>query len=175
MDRIAWIKERCKVNDNGCWIWQRGFNTRGYAHHIVVSDGRRINKRIHRWMWELHNGPIPSGAFICHHCDTPACVRIEHLYLGNAKTNRQDCVARGRMNLQCGEGHWIHRTPERVPKGSNRGQAKLNEEAIREIRHLQRADGRLPRGCGIMLAEKYGVTKQTISRVVVGKNWKHVT
>jgi len=39
---------------------------------------------------------LPPSEYVCHHCDTPACVNIAHLYLGSAKTNAADRVSRGR-------------------------------------------------------------------------------
>lgn len=52
----------------------------------------------HRYVWEQNNGPIPSGLLVCHTCDTPRCVNINHLFLGSAKDNTTDMTNKGRRN-----------------------------------------------------------------------------
>lgn len=174
MDRIAWIKKRIKVNENGCWEWQGWKNKGGYGNTTISDNGIEKRWRVSRLMWTLHNGSIPKGKMICHHCDNPACANIEHLYLGDAKTNRRDCIVRGRMNLPCGENHWEKIDPKKIPRGSKRGQAKLTEDAAREILSMRCKNGKLPYGMGRFFARKYGVVLQTISKVVHEEKWKHV-
>jgi len=72
---------------NGCWIWT-GALRQGY--------GQISNKVAHRVSWEIHNGPIPQGFFVCHHCDNPPCVNPYHLFLGNAQDNTSDMIIKGR-------------------------------------------------------------------------------
>jgi hypothetical protein len=62
----------------------------------------------HRIAWELTNGPIPAGLFVCHHCDTPGCVRPDHLFLGTAQENMQDASRKDRM-LHGTKWHACHR------------------------------------------------------------------
>lgn len=47
--------------------------------------------------------------------------------------------------------------------------AKLNEQKVVEIRRLYRAGW-----TQVRLAKRFGVTQQTISRVVTLKYWRHV-
>lgn len=57
-------------------------------------------------------------------------------------------------------------------RGENCRQAKLTDEAVREIR---RNYVYLSRGSGMpALAKKYGVAVNAIRRVLIGKTWKHV-
>jgi hypothetical protein len=125
-------------------------------------------------MWELHNGPIPKGKMICHHCDNPACVNPEHLYLGDGKSNKQDCIRRGRAVWLSGKDHWMHINPDGVPKGSERGQAKLTEAIVKDIRHRKHTRTCSVRNLIQQLANEYGVCKGTIAKVVWNKTWKHV-
>lgn len=76
-----------------CWLWRGAPGGGGYG---------RFRKRhgpavyAHRHSWEMHRGPIPAGLKVLHRCDTPPCVRPEHLFLGTLKDNAQDMVAKGR-------------------------------------------------------------------------------
>ena len=50
----------------------------------------------HRYAWEAYRGPIPVEMHVLHKCDTPACVNIEHLFLGTQLDNIRDMDAKGR-------------------------------------------------------------------------------
>lgn len=50
----------------------------------------------HRAAWDEQVGEIPQGAFVLHKCDNRLCVRVEHLYIGDASDNMRDMVDRGR-------------------------------------------------------------------------------
>ena len=62
------------VTDRGCWIWRGSLNYYGYGQIALRrrSDGPE-KVRVHRLMWEMHNGPIGDGLVIRHRCDTPSC------------------------------------------------------------------------------------------------------
>ncbi|MGM1447547.1 NUMOD3 domain-containing DNA-binding protein [Bacillus cereus group sp. BceL305] len=56
-----------------------------------------------------------------------------------------------------------------VNKGSKNGMAKLDEDKVREIKRL------LKEGVGIMdIAEKFNVSRQTISGIKNGRRWAHI-
>ena len=63
----------------------------------LTHKGKLIS--VHRASWIYHNGEIPNGIFVCHHCDNPKCFRIEHLFLGSGKDNMQDMIKKNRDNI----------------------------------------------------------------------------
>src|SRR4026208_1191601 len=63
---------------DSCWLWTGLKNHNGYG----VFGGRQHRTTTHRKMWAMTNGLIPDGLFVCHRCDTPACVNPDHLFLG---------------------------------------------------------------------------------------------
>jgi hypothetical protein len=83
--------------ESGCWLWTGSTNPRGYGQ---FCKRRGHPTGAHRVAWEIENGPIPPGAMICHHCDVPACVNPEHLFLGDARLNGQDASEKGRLGTR---------------------------------------------------------------------------
>lgn len=77
----------------GCHLWT-GAKVKGYGYMKVPKT--RQMEYTHRLMWIATNGPISSGLFVCHRCDTPLCINPEHLFLGSAKDNTRDMMLKGR-------------------------------------------------------------------------------
>lgn len=152
-----------KVNKSGpivraefgpCWAWTGCRDKDGYGFGHSHLTGRQT--RVHRVSWELHFGAVPPGQRVLHHCDNPACVRPEHLFLGTHLDNMRDCAAKGRKvaTAPFGEAHWCH---------------KLTADQVAEIRRLHVPYGRTLSVRG--LAAKFGVSKSTIGDVLTGRNW----
>lgn len=90
------------IRRDGCWLWC------DVPHYgMSTFDGKSIGT--HRLSWMIQNGPIPNGMMVLHRCDTRACINPKHLYLGTAKDNIRDCVARKRhpelQRTHCERGH----------------------------------------------------------------------
>lgn len=82
----------CPEPMSGCWLWTHHCDPKGYGMIWLKGSPRKA----HRISWELHRYPIPKGMFICHRCDTPACVNPEHLFLGTHTDNMRDMASKGR-------------------------------------------------------------------------------
>jgi HNH endonuclease len=78
-----------------CWLWQGAIGEHGYGY--ISIGGHRV-KQAHRVAYELFIGPIPEGKCVLHRCDTRACVRPDHFFLGTPLTNAQDRDGKGRGN-----------------------------------------------------------------------------
>ena len=140
-----WAKVR---KSDGCWEWTASRNQKGYGELKV--DGSK-NSTAHRVSWQLHNGPIPTGLHVLHHCDNPPCIRPDHLFLGTNRDNAQDAAVKGRRASM---------------RGTNNNAARLSPEAARAIRNRV-ALGAPQRA----VAADYGVAPQTVWRIVHGETW----
>lgn len=77
-----------------CWEWQRS-KASGYGE--AWFQGRKI--RAPRLAWQFANGnPPPADMDVLHQCDNPPCVNPKHLFLGTAKDNYADAMAKGRLS-----------------------------------------------------------------------------
>lgn len=164
-----------KVDKSGeCWEWQGSVSPNGYGH----IGFEKKNLSVHRLVYRLTYGEIPKGMLVCHRCDNRRCVRPDHLFLGTQSDNIRDMYAKGRgikpsaflpETRARGLRNGAHTKPDRVCRGERHGNAKLTEDAVRDIRARYAAGELLT-----PLAREYGVTRQLIQWVVLRKGWRHI-
>jgi len=96
IDKITIDKFNSKIEklESGCWEFTGSRHPNGYG---LFSS--KFERRAHRFSWLMHHGPIPKGLFVCHSCDNPPCVRIDHLWLGTAQQNMQDMARKNRRSI----------------------------------------------------------------------------
>lgn len=90
---------------DACWIWTGPQSTTGYGKFSV---GRKQQFKAHRFAWFLKHGVHPTGHLL-HSCDTPLCVRPDHLRQGNDRENHLDMMRRTTAEY-C--RHGVERTQE---------------------------------------------------------------
>lgn len=147
-----WSKVR---KTDGCWLWTS--STTPFGHGLFTHRSQRPKtQRAHRVAWELTRGPIPAGILVCHHCDVPACVNPDHMFLGTMKDNAQDAARKGRLAQQKNKAKYV---------AAARLRSKLTAEQVAAIR--VELSGRN----GASVGRKYGVSKGVISAIRTGKTW----
>jgi len=114
-------------------------NADGYG----MFDGPWRSRLTHRIAWEMHNGSIPDGVLVLHKCDTPSCVRVDHLFLGTDADNARDRDRKRRRIL------------------------KLTPEKADEIRKLL-ASTTLTQ---TEIAHRFGVSPALVSNINGGTMW----
>jgi hypothetical protein len=101
---------------------------------------------------------LPTDTVVRHLNDNPADNRVENLARGTYSDNQRDAIRNGK-----------HKPPP-MHAGEECHLAKLNESQVREIRRLYATGNFTQR----KLALQYGVTAQTICKIVRRKIWKHI-
>lgn len=138
-----------------CWIWIASINKWGYGKFGLGARRGHAVVGAHRVSWEIANGPVPDGLFVCHECDTPPCVNPGHLFLGTPRENSEDMAAKSRH-------------PRDVPYvyAESHGNRKLTLAKVAEIRarHAQGVSAS-------ELARIYGVSNVAVSRITRGVAW----
>lgn len=143
-----------------CWMWSRGVNRQGYGK--IKMHGRTVFA--HRASFEIFVSEIPVGMQVCHRCDVPACVNPAHLFVGTSADNHADRNKKNRQARGDRQGLRVH--PDRAPRGSRNGSAKLTEVDVKEIRKRLEA-GELRRE----VAALYSVSTATINFIAWRRTW----
>lgn len=129
-----------------CWLWVGGVDGHGYG---AFRDSHGVQTLAHRKAWELTHGSYPDGMLL-HRCDTPRCVRPDHMFIGDQADNIADAVSKGRH-----------------PHNEKHGSAKLTWTMVHDIRRMY-AEG-VSQG---RIATLFGVSQMNISNIVRHKTWR---
>lgn len=127
-------------------------SARGCWEFMGARDARgygvlRIRRRVvkaHRLAYEAWVGTLASTDLVMHSCDNPPCINPEHLSKGTHAENMAQMAMRARS-----------------------GKTKLSEDQVLEI--LSSVD----ESC-VELARRFGVTQTAISRIRLGRTWRHL-
>lgn len=127
-----------------CWAWKGAVFGQGRYGAFWVG-GKTIGAHI--YSARLAGLEVRPGEFVCHACDNPACVRPNHLFIGEPRDNTKDMLTKSR-------GRW--------PRGDAHHLSKLTEADVADIRSMM---GKLTQK---EIAAIYGVDQSHISRIMGG-------
>jgi HNH endonuclease len=113
------IKKRI-VRQHGCWVWT-GYTENGYA--------RSSNGFVHREVYQLLVGPVPSGLVLDHICRVRNCLNPKHL----EPVTQLENVRRGARAQQivCKRGHPL--SEAYVTKNGHRSCRACNRMRSRDL------------------------------------------
>lgn len=131
MNALERMVQYVEATEDGCTSWTGGKDQDGYP--MFWYNGR--TGRAARILWELCHGPLPAGKSVCHVCDNPECLNLDHLFLGTPKENTVDALKKGRMT----------------------GPVKMTNAKLKELRKL-RKKGYTWQAC----ADRLGVSIRTV-------------
>ncbi|WP_186314480.1 HNH endonuclease signature motif containing protein [Bacillus pumilus] len=115
----------------------------------MIRRGGKAPQRLHRYVYQLINGPLESHQVVMHMCDNPSCFNPVHLEVGSHADNVRDKVQK---NRQC--------------RGMNNGSSKLTEEEVITIRQDTRSH--------IAISKDYNVNRATIGQIKRRETWTYL-
>ena len=127
----------------------RGYRQMKLSHPVLG----KVKVAVHHLVLATFVRSRPSG-LVCDHINADRCDnRVENLRWVTPRDNIRHAAALGRMNVRPGA----------------RSHSPLSVGDVREIRRLRQSGARLR-----LLAERFGVSESTVSRIGLGRGWKEV-
>lgn len=145
--RMEWLLAHVDYQDEACLDWPFSRDHRGYAR--ITDEG--VQRLASRTMCALAHGPAPhDDQQAAHSCGNGhrGCVNPKHLRWDTVVGNHSDKIEHGTEI-----------------KGVDQWQAKLTED---DVRYIRSAKGTVFQRD---LAERYGVSQSTISKIQRKANW----
>ena len=144
-----WKKVDVKKNDQ-CWNWLGSVNKDGYGR--ARFQGKLIYVHRLSLIYQEPNIDLDKKV-VMHICDNPKCCNPKHLLIGTHADNQTDKFKK-----------------QRQAKGEKNGQSLLTEEQVKEARNKYKPKLVTYK----MLANEYGVCKDTMQKAIRGIYWKHL-
>jgi len=151
---IIRFNSKILIQDSGCYHFDGCSDKDGYG--LFQVDGFRM--RAHRFSYIIYNNmQFPADElFVCHTCDNPNCINPNHLFLDTHLGNENDKTQKNRR-----------------PKGNELNRSDvLNDDIIYQL-IIDIYNNKY--SCINEIEFKLGVHRDTISDILKGKTWKHIT
>lgn len=125
----------------------------GYHQALMWISGKVVGQMVHRLVFVAFVREIPAGMQINHIDGDKSNNRLRNLELVTPRANCAHAVRTGLM-----------------PRGERTGSAKLSNEQALAILARHRRGERVTD-----LAREFGLSKCSVTHLVTGRNWNHVT
>ena len=147
------IRRLYNGGEDGWRILKPSINQTGTGYYQVsLSKNGKVqrNTLVHIVVAEAFNGPRPPGLLVLHRNGKSLECNEGNLYYGTHQQNMADRVTHGTSN-----------------RGQRHGMSRLTNAQAADIR------ARYKPGMGPALSREFGVSKQTITRIVAGTTWQY--
>ena len=93
-----WLKRKMgqTVIDGDCLLFTGGLGKWGYGKCKI----KKKSHGLHRIVKLIALGELPEGCVVMHKCDTPSCIKEDHLEVGSVLDNNRDIIAKRRAFWQ---------------------------------------------------------------------------
>ncbi len=128
--------------EDDCIEWDGTLFSNGYGYITPRYQGD--SPLVHRRVWEEVNGTIPKSMCICHHCDNPPCINVDHLFIGSKRDNALDMMSKGRnvapnkLKTHCIRGHELSGDNLRKRKDEYRDCRECYKRRKKEAYHAKK-------------------------------------
>jgi hypothetical protein len=158
------------VKADGCWKWSGRKLKDGRG--VVWLNGKNVTAPRVAWYLKTGNFISDRSVLVCHTCDVPECCNPDHLFLGTVSDNALDASSKKRLYVQRNPHEcFFAKNPYVKARGEDHGRAKLTAENVLLIRSEYDKDNQVDLN---EFADKFGVTRFAVVKVVQRKTWKHV-
>lgn len=150
---LRYLREHMNDETDECMLWPFSTDKDGYGY--VWFPGEKNYRRVTVLACEHRHGPMPQSGMVAAHgqCHDIHCWNPRHLTWKTHYQNAQD-------RLRDGTG--LH--------GEANHQAVLTAAAVTEIRSIYAAGGVTQ----TQLADRYGISSKTVSKLIRRERWKHL-
>jgi len=142
--RLKALYELASADTDDCSLWDGPLSSGGYPN--LSRDRMGVNLGGHVLVCIKYHGPKPLGSHALHSCDHRACVNPRHLRWDTHAANMRDVAIRERSRSTVLTAEQVLRIREYHAVGFSQSE----------------------------LATRYGVSKQTIWRIVHRETWRHI-
>jgi DNA-binding transcriptional regulator YiaG len=151
------IKDRCEVDEDGCWVWKQGLNPEGYPVMHIAEINPVSPVYVRRIAYVLEIGPLHARRRVASTCEKKNCCNPEHLF---AATEAE--LARTQYRIDRASRGERHSVAQKTAKRS----WKLTYEKAQEIRRL-RSEGMKREE----VARMFDVNVSLVSEITANKIW----
>jgi hypothetical protein len=130
-------------------VLRAGLTSVGYDSVALYICGQKRTALVHRLVLSAFAGPCPSGMEGCHDDGVRTNNRLENLRWDTHMANVADATRHGTQ-----------------VRGERHGRTKLTEAQALEIRYSDESQR--------VVAERFGVSQQSVSDIRTGKRWAHI-